>query len=59
MIHFHNNHMIVVDGEQTYLLSHRLSNNGILLDVSGPETVYLHEHVVKEVDGKEIDLSTE
>lgn len=55
--HFHERHMIVVDGKQTYLLSHRISDNGILLDISGPETIYLHEHIVTETNGKAINLN--
>lgn len=53
---FHDR-IIKVDGEETYLLSHQITDTGILLTVSGPETIYLHEHNVTEFNGEEINLS--
>lgn len=59
MIHFHNDHMILVDGKETYLLSHWINDNGIVLDISGPESILLHEHKVTETNGDELDLTYE
>lgn len=56
MRHFHNR-IIKVDGQETYLLAHWISDNGIVLEVSGPETIYLQEHNVTEYDGSELILT--
>lgn len=44
--------IIKVDGEETYLLSYNLTDNGLAITVSGPEVLYLHEHTVTEYNGK-------
>jgi len=56
--HFHDNHMILLNEEQTYLLSHRVCDNGIALCVSGPEIVMLHEHTVTELNGSKLHLTS-
>jgi len=53
---FHDR-IIKVDGEETYLLSHFISDNGIVIVVSGPESLLLKEHIVTEYDGSPLDLS--
>lgn len=54
---FHNNHIILVDGKETYLLAHYVSDNGIILEISGIESIYLHEHIVTEYNGSPLKLS--
>lgn len=52
---FHNK-IIKVDGKETYLLAHWLSDLGIVLEISGPETIVLHEHTVTELNGDALVL---
>jgi len=56
MLKFYTNKMILVDGRQTYLLTSSVGDSGVLLCVSGPHTIVLHEHVVTELDGSELKL---
>ena len=56
---FHDEHMIILDGEQTHLLCHWVSDNGVILSVSGPEQVLHHEHTVTETDGSPLKLTVE
>ncbi len=53
---FHDR-IILVDGQETYFLAHFICDSGIAIEVSGPETLYFHEHEFKELDGSELDLN--
>jgi len=46
--------MICVDNQQTYLLASWITDNGVALEISGPETIFLHEHKVTEINGNEL-----
>jgi len=48
--------MILVDGDQTWLLSHCVTDSGISICVSGPEILMLHEHTITETDGLPLRL---
>lgn len=48
--------IIKVDGTETYLLSHWVSDNGIVIEVSGPQVLRLDEHEATEYDGSELKL---
>ena len=54
---FHDNHMVLADGKQTWLLSHWVTASGIAVCVSGPEVLLLHEHEITEIDGSPVLLS--
>jgi hypothetical protein len=53
---FHDNRRIKVDGELTYLLSHWVTADGIVICVSGPTVHILREHDVTEEDGSPLSL---
>lgn len=48
--------IILVDSEETYLLGYRVCDSGIRLEVSGPESLLMHEHTVTECDGSPLVL---
>jgi hypothetical protein len=50
--------IIKVDGEETYLLSYAITDNGIAITVSGPGVLYLHEHEVTEYNGKLLTIQS-
>ena len=52
---FHDR-IILVDGQETYFLAHFISDNGIVIEVSGPKSLYLHEHEFLECDGSQLNL---
>ena len=56
MKHFHENHIILLDGQPTYLLSHWDSDLGLAICVSGPKVLLLHESNATELDGAKLDL---
>ncbi len=59
MIKFQDQPRIIkVDGEETYFLSHQLCDSGILVTVSGPRCILLHEHEITELDGTPLDTLT-
>lgn len=53
----HEERIIKVDGEETYLLSSSVSDSGIILLVSGPQSIVLTDHTVTEYDGSPLDLT--
>lgn len=55
---FHNR-IIVVDGEQTHFLRHWVGEYGVIIEVSGPESLRFDEHSFTELDGSELDLSAQ
>ena len=57
MSHFHEDHMIIVDGRQTWLLSYKVSDSGVLITVSGPKVLVLHQHEITELDGSPVKLN--
>ena len=59
MIKFQDQPRIIkVDGVETYFLSHQLCDSGILITVSGPCCILLHEHEIVELDGTPFNLQT-
>lgn len=54
---FHDNHMILVNGERIWLLSHNICDSGVALCVSGPEVLLMHEVKATELDGSELKLT--
>jgi hypothetical protein len=52
---FHNR-VIIVDGEETYFLRHWISDNGVVIEVSGPKSLLLSEHTITEFDGSPLNL---
>lgn len=59
MKYYDDKRIILVDGYQTYLLRSWVSDNGIIVEVSGPESLYFHEHNITEVDGSQLDLTND
>lgn len=57
MKYYDDKRIILVNGEETYLLRSWISDNGIVVEVSGPESLLLHEHNITELDGRELDLT--
>lgn len=52
---FHHR-IIIVDGEQTHFLRHWISSSGIVIEVSGPKSLLLHEHNITELNGLKLNL---
>ena len=52
---FHNR-IILVNGQETYFLRHWISDNGIVIEVSGPVSLLYHQYTITEVDGSKLVL---
>lgn len=54
--YYEHTRLIKVDGKTTTILARWVSDRGVMITVSGPEELVLHDHKVTEYNGARFDL---